>query len=54
MHEGTATSTAHGGGHARHALQGASLFGLEEHDGPSGLIAKVGHGRYRAAVPEAA
>ncbi|WP_437943384.1 metallophosphoesterase [Sorangium sp. So ce281] len=36
MHEGTATSTAHGGGHARHALQGASLFGLEEHDGPGG------------------
>ncbi|AUX47630.1 uncharacterized protein SOCE26_091520 [Sorangium cellulosum] len=36
MHEGTATSIAHGGGHARHALQGASLFGLEEHDGPGG------------------
>ncbi len=36
MHEGTATSTAHGGGHARHALQGASLFGLEEHHGPGG------------------
>ncbi|WP_434046697.1 MULTISPECIES: metallophosphoesterase family protein [Sorangium] len=36
MHEGAATSTAHGGGHARHALQGASLFGLEEHDGPGG------------------
>jgi predicted MPP superfamily phosphohydrolase len=36
MHEGTAMSIAHGGGHARHALQGASLFGLEEHDGPGG------------------
>ncbi|XXT15573.1 hypothetical protein WME94_35535 [Sorangium sp. So ce429] len=30
MHEGTPTSTAHGGGHARHALQSASLFGLVE------------------------
>lgn len=33
MHEGVATSTNHGGGHARHAIQGASLFGLETHEG---------------------
>ncbi|KYG06053.1 hypothetical protein BE21_37135 [Sorangium cellulosum] len=44
MHEGTATSTAHGGGHARHALQGASLFGLEEHDGPGGRAVTRLHG----------
>ncbi|WP_437479180.1 hypothetical protein WME75_32775 [Sorangium sp. So ce1014] len=44
MHEGTATSTAHGGGHARHALQGASLFGLEEHHGPGGRGVTRPHG----------
>lgn len=36
MHEGAMTATRHGGGLARHTIQGSSLFGLEEHDGPQG------------------
>jgi len=36
MHEGAMTATRHGGGLARHTIQGSSLFGLEEHDGPHG------------------
>ncbi len=36
MHEGSTTGTRHGGGIARHTIQGSSLFGLEEHDGPQG------------------
>lgn len=44
MHEGSMTSTSHGGGQARHAIQGASLFGLEEHDGPTGRGVARTHG----------
>ncbi|MCY1057594.1 metallophosphoesterase [Nannocystis sp. SCPEA4] len=44
MHEGTATATRHGGGPTRHAIQGASLFGLEEYDDPTGRrVARI-HG----------
>lgn len=44
MHEGTATATRHGGGPVRHAIQGASLFGLEEYEGPQGRrVARI-HG----------
>ena len=44
MHDGAAISTSHGGGQARHAIQGASLFGLEEHQGKDGRgVARI-HG----------
>jgi len=36
MHESTVTSISQGGGQARHAIQGASLFGLETHGGSDG------------------
>lgn len=44
MHEGTTTATRHGGGPTRHAIQGASLFGLEEYDGPNGRRVMRNHG----------
>lgn len=43
MHEGASTSTSHGGSHLRHTIQGASLFGLEEYDGPGGKVTRI-HG----------
>ncbi|MFZ6182428.1 metallophosphoesterase [Nannocystis pusilla] len=43
MHEGASTSTSHGGSHLRHTIQGASLFGLEEYDGPGGKVSRI-HG----------
>lgn len=44
MHEGTATSVAMGGSQARHAIQGASLFGLEEYEGRDGRRVHRIHG----------
>lgn len=44
MHEGTAVSTSHGGAQARHAIQGASLFGLAEYDGPESRKTSRIHG----------
>lgn len=44
MHEGATIGTRHGGGLARHTIQGSSLFGLEEHDGPQGRKVTRLHG----------
>ena len=53
MHEGTATSIAMGGSQARHAIQGASLFGLEEYETRDGRKVHRIHG-YSAGRIEAA
>lgn len=52
MHEGTATSIAMGGSQARHAIQGASLFGLEEYETRDGRRTQRIHG-YSAGRIEA-
>lgn len=52
MHEGTATSIAMGGSQARHTIQGASLFGLEEYETREGRKTQRIHG-YSAGRIEA-